>query len=258
MEVNDLKIFQCVTSAGSMSEAARILGYAQSNITERIRLLEQELKTVLFERTSRGVRLLPEGERLLTYANSILTQIDEIDAYYKKRTMRIGSTQTSAYIYFELSEIITYQEPIELVIETTERLELMYKSNELDSLISNKATSLEKEVLLNEEVGWLSVEEAKDVYLISRDKECPYRKIVLSMIDQQTAVVVEVDSIYVMIELIEKGVGRSILPKALVQKKQNQSFIFQKVMDQVPLYIMGNKRNIQYIHSLIEQSTRLK
>lgn len=100
MELNDLKIFQCVTNVGSMSEAARILGYAQSNITERIRLLEQELATILFERTSRGVKLLPEGEKLLEYADSILTQVDEIEAYYQKRPLRIGCTQAKCLYLF--------------------------------------------------------------------------------------------------------------------------------------------------------------
>ncbi|MDA9470528.1 LysR family transcriptional regulator [Enterococcus sp. 5H] len=254
MELNDLKIFQCVTNAGSMSEAARILGYAQSNITERIRLLEQELTTILFERTSRGVKLLPEGEKLLEYADSILTQVDEIEAYYQKRPLRIGCTQASAYIYFELAEIIAYEEPTELFVKSTDQLETMYKRSELDVVVTNKATTLEKEILLTEEVGWLSVENSEAVYLISRDKDCPYRKITLSLIKSDTATIIEVDSIYVMIDLIKKGTGQAILPKFLVEKKQTQAFIFRKVTQRVPLYVLGSKRNIQHVHLLIEHN----
>lgn len=237
-----------------MSEAARILGYAQSNITERIRLLEQELVTTLFERTSRGVKLLTEGEKLLEYADSILTQVDEIAAYYQKRPLKIGCTQTSAYIYFELADIIAYEEPTELFVKSTEQLEMMYRKNELDVVVTNNSPTLEKEILLTEEVGWLSVENSEAVYLISRDKDCPYRKITLSLIESQTAAIVEVDSIYAMVDLIKQGVGQAILPKFLADKKQIQTCIFRKVTQQVPLYVLGSKRNSQSVHLLIEHN----
>lgn len=254
MELNDLKIFQCVTNAGSMSEAARMLGYAQSNITERIRLLEQELATVLFERTSRGVKLLPEGEKLFEYASSILTQVDEIELYYHKRPLKIGCTQASAYIYFELASLIAYEKPTELFVESTDQLEKMYKRNELDIVVTNRTTTLEKETLLTEEVGWLSVENSKTVYLVSRDKGCPYRKITLSLIKSDTTTIVEVDSIYAMIDLIQKGAGQAILPKFLVDKELTKAFIFRGVSQQVPLYVLGSKRDIQHVHLLIEHN----
>lgn len=49
MELNDLIIFQCVATVSSISKGARAMGYAQSNIIERIKLLEQELTVRLFE-----------------------------------------------------------------------------------------------------------------------------------------------------------------------------------------------------------------
>lgn len=131
---------------------------------------------------------------------------------------------------------------------------MMYKRNELEVVVTNKATTLEKEILLTEEVGWLSVENSEAVYLISRDKDCPYRKITLSLIKSDTATIIEVDSIYAMIDLIKKGAGQAILPKFLVEKKQTQAFIFRKVTQRVPLYVLGSKRNIQRVHLLIEHN----
>ena len=49
MEINDLIIFKTVASEGSISKAAKELGYVQPNVTERIKKLEQELKEYVRE-----------------------------------------------------------------------------------------------------------------------------------------------------------------------------------------------------------------
>ncbi|XUB58762.1 hypothetical protein IGJ02_003053 [Enterococcus sp. DIV0724b] len=84
MEVNDLRNFQRIAATCSMSQATRTMEYAQSNLTERIKLLKQELSVLFFLRTNRGVVLLSKGEKLLKYATVILAQINEIETYYKK------------------------------------------------------------------------------------------------------------------------------------------------------------------------------
>ena len=48
MELRDLQIFQSVADQGSVSSAAKELNYVQSNVTARIKQLENELKTPLF------------------------------------------------------------------------------------------------------------------------------------------------------------------------------------------------------------------
>lgn len=62
MELKDLEIFQTVAEKGTITEAAKALNYVQSNITSRIQRLEEELKTPLFHRHRRGMRLTPEGK----------------------------------------------------------------------------------------------------------------------------------------------------------------------------------------------------
>lgn len=65
MEISDLKIFQTVAKEGSITEAAQILNYVQSNVTTRIQDLENQLKVPLFRRSNRGMTLTPAGENLL-------------------------------------------------------------------------------------------------------------------------------------------------------------------------------------------------
>ncbi len=57
MDTSALKIFEVVARLGGMNRAAQELNTVQSNVTHRVRLLEDELGTRLFERHSRGVTL---------------------------------------------------------------------------------------------------------------------------------------------------------------------------------------------------------
>jgi hypothetical protein len=55
MDADDLRIVDAVARIGSMNRAAAELNMVQSNVTARIRLLEEELGVQLFVRHSRGV-----------------------------------------------------------------------------------------------------------------------------------------------------------------------------------------------------------
>jgi LysR family transcriptional regulator, cell division regulator len=71
MDAGDLRVFAAVARLGSMNRAAAELNTAQSNVTARIRLLEETLGTPLFHRHSRGVTLTVAGQRLLPYADRV-------------------------------------------------------------------------------------------------------------------------------------------------------------------------------------------
>ena len=55
MDAADLRVFEAVARLGGMNRAAAELNTVQSNVTTRVRLLEEELGTPLFRRHSRGV-----------------------------------------------------------------------------------------------------------------------------------------------------------------------------------------------------------
>jgi DNA-binding transcriptional LysR family regulator len=76
MDASDLKVFEAVARHGGISRAAKELHTVQSNVTTRIRSLEQELGTALFERHARGVTLTQAGRRLLPYAAEIRDVLD--------------------------------------------------------------------------------------------------------------------------------------------------------------------------------------
>ena len=83
MDGADLKVFEAVARLGGMNRAAAELNTVQSNVTARIRRLEEELGTPLFDRHSRGVTPTAAGLRLLPYAG----RVGELLATARRRFM---------------------------------------------------------------------------------------------------------------------------------------------------------------------------
>lgn len=73
-----------VAKAGSLNKAAETLLIAAPNVSRSIKELEADIGISIFERTTKGMELTPEGEEFINYAKGILSQIDEVENFYKK------------------------------------------------------------------------------------------------------------------------------------------------------------------------------
>src|SRR3954468_1830512 len=100
MNSTDLMFFAAVAETGGIGRAAAVLNTVQSNVTARIRSLEQALHTPLFYRGTRGVTLTRAGERLLTYAMLVSRLLADVQqAVLSDKTprgpLRRGSMKTT-------------------------------------------------------------------------------------------------------------------------------------------------------------------
>ncbi|MBD8908660.1 hypothetical protein MZTS_18510 [Methylorubrum zatmanii] len=60
----------------SFHRAARVLGVSQSSVSSRVKALEDELGIVLFDRNTRGVRVIAAGRRFLDQVHEALGILD--------------------------------------------------------------------------------------------------------------------------------------------------------------------------------------
>ncbi len=72
-----LRSFVAVVDCGGVTRAAGVLNLTQSAVSMQIRRLEDMLGLRLFDRSTRRIRLTPEGEVLLGYARRMLALNDE-------------------------------------------------------------------------------------------------------------------------------------------------------------------------------------
>jgi DNA-binding transcriptional LysR family regulator len=103
VELIDLLTFSTVARTGGITRAADELNTVQSNVTQRVKALEAEIGTALFERHSRGMTLTGAGRRLLPYAQRMATLSREAvlaarDDGEPKGPLSIGSMETTAAV----------------------------------------------------------------------------------------------------------------------------------------------------------------
>ena len=91
------RIFYYVAKSGSISHAAKILLHDQPNLTRAIKALESELGCPLFVRTSKGMKLTPEGEKLYAHICIAFENIEAGEAeIVESRNMAAGSVYIAA------------------------------------------------------------------------------------------------------------------------------------------------------------------
>ena len=102
MDLSDLLIFSTVVREGGVTRAAERLHRVQSNVTTRIRQLEEDLSVALFIREGKRLHLAPAGQILLGYAEQLLALADEArGAIHDPRprgTFRLGSMESTAAV----------------------------------------------------------------------------------------------------------------------------------------------------------------
>lgn len=76
MSLEQLESFVAIADEGHVGRAAKRLHISQPPLSRRIQRLEDELGTQLFERTPKGMSLMPAGQAFLEHAQGILSAVD--------------------------------------------------------------------------------------------------------------------------------------------------------------------------------------
>jgi DNA-binding transcriptional LysR family regulator len=263
MESNDLKIFQIVACEKSISKAALKMGYVQSNISLRIKVLEKELGTTLLLRHNKGITLTDSGKKLLVYADQIIKLINEAESAFKSNccnnSLKIGATQTiSASIVPKwLSRYSEKYPDVILFLKTDTQRNLIEQviSGELDGVFTNgkyKQSNVRAVFTFTEELAIISSIDTKKTdkllekpIIINNNVDCPYRAILEKWIVANKGTpskIIEFDSLEAIIKCVADGMGISLLPKSVI-KDNDRVYIHELTNEFNKLIIYFIKRN---------------
>lgn len=127
-----------VANSGSFTQAAQKLCLTQSAVSRQIQQLESHFNVPLFVRTSRSLRLTPEGEQVLASARSIFEQLKTLEERLtpQKRPFRIRMHVSLAvrWLLPKLSDFYLRHPEISLAIETV-ATEIVEPTSDSDAYI---------------------------------------------------------------------------------------------------------------------------
>lgn len=240
MDASDLRIFEAVARFGGIGRAALELHTVQSNVTTRIRLLEQELGTRLFDRHARGVTLTASGRRLLPYAAEVKDLLERarraaMDDGTPKGPLAIGTLETTVAMRLPriIAAYVGEHPQVELTLRTGTSAESIARvlGRELDgAFVAGPVdhADLARETVFREELVLVTAPSVQDIRDIGRAGQlkllvlrvgCSYRQRLETLLASRGIVDVrplEFGSLDAILGCVAAGIGITLLPRGLV------------------------------------------
>lgn len=128
MDLEALRVFVRVAELGSFTRAAEHLAMSKAAASIRVRALEEELGASLLQRSTRVVRLTPEGEQLLPRARKLVADAEDVGAMFRARAALRGIVRVDLPVHFarevfmpRLPDWLAAHPELELVVSATDR-----------------------------------------------------------------------------------------------------------------------------------------
>lgn len=277
MDLQVLRFFSVIAREGSFLAASQTLGYAQSNLSTKIRQLEEEFGKKLFTRRKQGVTLTEEGCVLLPYAEKMLALSEEArerisDGTLSSRTLSIGSMESAAITF--LPEILTVfhtEEPgIELTVETCvsrvatqkvleHRLDGAFVAGCAEHPDLNSLELFHEKLALLTDQSQKSVEDVRKLLslpLLVLPGGCTYRQVLETWLMNEGIVakrIVEFHSLGALLASVSSGLGIALFPVSTVSSFANGNVLVCHDVPpeyrSVPIHFIWRKKSSQN-HSL--------
>jgi DNA-binding transcriptional LysR family regulator len=235
LEFKDLEIFQMVAEKGTITEAAKTLNYVQSNITSRIKKLETEMKTPLFNRHRRGMTLTPEGKKFLTYTEEIMLLAAEMKKAVQSKQepagkLEIGTIETVFQLPAILASFDKKYKQVELSLFSgvTEELEKKVLEHKLDGAFVTEASfspDIEAQEVFEEELVLISHEKSDALEMLQKvpvlcfSEGCGYRARLQKWYEDERIrpeKIMEFGTLETILRSVAAGLGIAFVPKSSV------------------------------------------
>jgi DNA-binding transcriptional LysR family regulator len=243
IDLESLLIFRTVVSEGGVNRAAEKLHRVPSNVTTRVRQLEEYLGVRLFRRDGRTLSLTSEGKTLLNYAIRLLRladeAVDELRTGKPQGVFRLGSLESTAGS--RLAPILSgyhARHPgvvVELVTGTTALLLNRVRNAEIEAAFVSEpfsAPELQALPVFHEELVLITprafspgagpVRNAQDLAgltMIAFAHGCSYRRRLDEWLGSENVIVervLEFGSYQGMIACVAAGTGFAVVPQSVL------------------------------------------
>ena len=258
MDLAALTIFRAVVRENGVTRAAAKLNRVQSNVTTRIKQLEEQLGTELFIRDGRRLVLTPAGETLLPYAERLLALADEarqaLREDHPSGRLRLGTMESVAASRLP-GLLAQYHQRwpevgLELETGTSGRLIERVRAFEVDAALI--ATPLapgwdgelfESVPVFREELVMLTprghrpIREGRDIALstlIAFERGCAYRSYVEKWYMEhgiRPARVLELGSSHAIVACVAAGAGVAVAPRSVLDLQHDMNNIAVHSLD---------------------------
>jgi len=274
MDLRQLRTFQAVAEFGSLSKASDRLHVAEPALSRQIKLLEHDLQTKLFNRNGRGMMLTDGGHLLLKKIGGLLRQIDQVKddllslTGTPSGTVALGIVPTASCVLAgRLAQRVATELPkvaLRLVESYGGHLVEWLHRSEIDLAIiygQHSGVHVVQEALAIDElmiVGRAGSRVAKRsggslAWLAGERLVLPSKSHGLRQLLERTAqrkrlhlnVVIEADSFRALVDMVERGVGYSVLPPSAIARERAQ-----QTLEAVPLHDPRVVRNLVLARSM--------
>lgn len=272
MELLELRYFVQVADLGSFSKASVKLGITQPALSRQVQKLEHELRTSLFYRHGRGVSLTQPGRKLYDVVRHLLGALAEIKEEIQDQSERLTGTVT---LGLPPSICATLGAPLarrfhENYPDATLRIHEVFsgtllewvESGRLDLAVlydARRGRSMLSSPLLVENLmliqsgkegeaggpptddGPVPVALLGDLTLVLPGLENGLRRVVDAAVrraDIDLQVDMEIDSVTAIKQLVEEGMGSTILPFGAVHREVRQGRLIAREIDSKDMHAM--------------------
>jgi DNA-binding transcriptional LysR family regulator len=238
MDLSDLRIFSTVVREGSVTRAAEQLHRVQSNVTTRVRQLEEDLSVSLFIREGKRLHLAPAGQVLLAYADRLLALADEargaVQDSKPRGTFRLGAMESTAAVRLPrlLSEYHRRHPGVVLELRTgnPQVLGTAVLAGDLDAALVAEPIAdapFEKMFAFDEELVIVAPADYPPIgkkgslprTVLVFEHGCPHRKRLEDWYARRHEMperTIELTSYHAMLGCVVAGMGISLLPKSVL------------------------------------------
>ena len=220
MNFNDMSIFVTIYETRSINKSSKILQYAQSNLSARLKVLETELDTKLFYRKYNGLIPTESGDLFYQFCKETSNNLEKLKK--KCETSKISILISELLFNHDINNSQTIDlDKSEINIQKTSDIPIIAHQEDFDKIFCFQ--EIENLKYYDETIGYIEsvyacssiikTSEGMPIF-VNKDENCPFRKQSLMSFAHLKSVV-EIDSFENIISLVENGKGIALLPKWL-------------------------------------------